>query len=176
MRADGTLAIEDSRNQRVDVMPASGRDLFTVGSSGIGPGQIKSGAGIAVDSAGNIYFTDWALHRIQKFDASGHLLSTIPRHVGPRFFGQGPAGLSIDKQGNFYTVDGLSILKFSPDGSGGADGCCLVMHSLLRCRVVPRRAGARDGRQASPGRRRRFLLPHVRELVLSGTGELSALR
>ena len=115
VRADGTLVIEDSRNQRVDVMSPSGKDLYIVGSRGIGPGQIKSGAGIAVDSAGNIYFTDWGLHRILKFDASGHLLSAIPRHVDPQFFGEGPAGLSIDKQGNFYTVDGLSILKFSPD-------------------------------------------------------------
>ena len=116
VRTDGTLVVEDAGNRRVDVMSPSGKDLFTVGARGTGPGQIQAGAGICVDSSGNIYITDWELHRIQKFDASGHLLSTIPSNVGPQIFGEGPAGLTIEKEGDFYTVDGLSILKFSRDG------------------------------------------------------------
>jgi tripartite motif-containing protein 71 len=116
VRTDGTLAIEDWGNRRVDVISPTGKALFTVGSRGSGPGQFKSDSGMAVDSHGDIYVTDWGLHRIQKFDASGHLLSTIPSHASAQFFGEGPAGLSIDKQGNFYTVDGLSIMKFSLEG------------------------------------------------------------
>jgi DNA-binding beta-propeller fold protein YncE len=110
------LAIEDWDNRRVDVISASGKALFTVGSRGSGPGQFKSDSGMAVDSSGDIYVTDWGLHRIEKFDASGHFISSIPRNGSAQFFGEGPAGLSIDKRGNFYTVDGRSIMKFSSDG------------------------------------------------------------
>jgi len=44
------------------------------GIAGDGPGQLKGAAGIAVDSEGYVYVTEWANHRVEKFDSEGNFV------------------------------------------------------------------------------------------------------
>jgi hypothetical protein len=76
---------------------------------------------LAVHSRTLTLFLQVAEHRafriyVQEIDMRP--LIRIPSQFGFQFsrLKNADLGLSIDKQGNFYTVDGLSIIKFSPDG------------------------------------------------------------
>jgi len=101
----------------------SGRTQFVFGGRGNGPGQFVEDEGSGVDHEGNIYVSDWTLHRVQKFDPYGKLLSTISNSGENVLFSQnGPAGVTVDANGNLYTVDGygiagrMSVVKFSQQG------------------------------------------------------------
>lgn len=56
-------------NERVVLMKMS-----TLAGSGDGPGQVIEPAGMAVNSMGQVYVSDAALHRLQWFDRAGRLL------------------------------------------------------------------------------------------------------
>src|SRR5262245_9461033 len=45
------------------------------GSQGTGDGQFNFPAGVAVNSAGQVYVADFGNHRIQKFDANGNFIT-----------------------------------------------------------------------------------------------------
>jgi DNA-binding beta-propeller fold protein YncE len=124
VRSDGSLVVEDSGNHRIVVISTrSGRTQFVFGGRGNGPGQFVDDEGSGVDHEGNIYVSDWTLHRVQKFDPQGKLLSTISNSGDNVLFSQnGPAGVTVDADGNLYTVDGygiaerMSVVKFSQQG------------------------------------------------------------
>jgi DNA-binding beta-propeller fold protein YncE len=109
------------------------------GISGEGDGQFNQPAGIAVDSAGNVYVTDSFNFRIQKFDSSGNFLRmwgfgvstgaaefeicTADCQAGISGGGNGqfsmPAGLSVDSAGNVYVTDRTNhrVQKFDSNGT-----------------------------------------------------------
>jgi sugar lactone lactonase YvrE len=66
---------------------------------------------IAVDGQGNIYVADFATSRIREISLAGNVSTLTGSNAGyadgPIATAQfnGPRGLSIDKQGNFYVVD-----------------------------------------------------------------------
>ena len=96
------------------------------GGTGTGPGQFDwpylggvGGAGIATDSAGNVYATDQNNNRVQKFSADGTFITQWP--VGDPT--REPVGITVDVAGDVYvTVPGggigvnNSIQKFTADG------------------------------------------------------------
>lgn len=71
--------------------------------------------GIAADSAGNIYFTEYGNERVRKINASG-IITTIAGTGIPGYSGDGsqatlaglnhPTGIAIDKNGNIIIADG----------------------------------------------------------------------
>lgn len=91
--------------------------------------QFHDPMGLAFDTDGNLYVSDWANHRIRKIapdgkvttvaggGASGRLGGLVD---GPadqaRFFG--PEGLALDSQGNIYVADTLNnrIRRISTEG------------------------------------------------------------
>lgn len=84
------------------------------GSSGTGPGQFSSPAGVDVDGLGNIYVADAGNQRIQKFASDGTFLlqwgdasSFIPRDV------------AVDNQNNIYVTvsQGDRVFKFTSTGA-----------------------------------------------------------
>ena len=64
--------------------------------------------GIATDSAGDVYVTDWRNDRVEKFDAGGQFLMTF----GSSGDGEGqfnrPNGIAVDSQGDIYVCDWMN--------------------------------------------------------------------
>src|SRR5205085_6917814 len=101
--------------------------------TGGGNGKFQNGAaGVAVDSAGNIYVADPdALHsRIQKFNSAGVFVSALggPGNGNGQF--SGPVGIAIDSSDNLYVADtgNNRVQKFDSAGSyltqWGSSGSC----------------------------------------------------
>jgi tripartite motif-containing protein 71 len=88
------------------------------GGFGEEEGQFISPLGLTVDSENNIYVTDIALNRIQKFTSEGDLIS----QWGGAGKGDGqfdtPWGIAIDNEDNVYVSDMFNdrIQKFTSDG------------------------------------------------------------
>jgi predicted membrane-bound mannosyltransferase/DNA-binding beta-propeller fold protein YncE len=78
---------------------------LTLGQYGSELGDFNEPAGLAVDSQGNLYVTEIANDRVQKFDSEGNVLA----EVGGEGDGNGsfnePWGVATDADGNVYVAD-----------------------------------------------------------------------
>ena len=63
--ARGILYVADSQNQRIQMFDLDGNFIAAFGSAGTGDGEFLDPRGLAVDSNGNLYVSDFAAHRIQ---------------------------------------------------------------------------------------------------------------
>lgn len=113
---DGSLVVEDWGHHRIDVVSPGGKVIHSFGKIGRGPGEFMNSAGIAVDRYENIYVADYYLRRIQEFDRTGKLLRVIENSSRQTIFKRRPGGVAVDAHGNLYSPDGLSVVKYSPDG------------------------------------------------------------
>ena len=75
------------------------------GSKGSDEGQFLEPAGVAVDSSGNVYVSDFSNNRIQKFTGNGTFISKW----GSSGSGEGqfnrPENVAVDSSGNVYVGD-----------------------------------------------------------------------
>ena len=75
------------------------------GSKGSDEGQFLEPAGVAVDSSGNVYVSDFSNNRIQKFTSNG----TFITKWGSPGSGEGqfnrPENVAVDSSGNVYVGD-----------------------------------------------------------------------
>ena len=75
------------------------------GSEGSAEGQFNSPQGIAIDSQGDVYVTDYQNYRVQKFDSNGEFIT----EWGSRGFGEAefdrPLDIAIGLQGYAYVID-----------------------------------------------------------------------
>lgn len=89
------------------------------GTQGNGNGQLSFPSGIAIDPAGNLFVSDWANQRIQKFTSSGaYLLQWGSQGTGNGQFNN-PGAIAVDGDGNVYVSDEANnrIQKFSNTGA-----------------------------------------------------------
>jgi sugar lactone lactonase YvrE len=112
---EGNLYIADTLNQRVRRMDVNGQ-IETVAGTG-DPGHIGDGhpaiyaelnlatnplegigAGLAVDSRGNVFIADALNRRVRRLDVRG-VITTIAQM-------KTPLGLAVDAQGVVYIADG----------------------------------------------------------------------
>jgi len=113
----GNVYVTDLGNMRVQKFNNDGTFLNAWGSSGTGPGQFHSPAGIAVFN-GTVYVVDTQQHRVQQFDLDGNFISTWGdqgENPGQFFL---PNGISVGKNGTIYVADtgNQRIQKFTSDG------------------------------------------------------------
>lgn len=124
--SSGNLYIADQSNFRIRKMTASTGLVSTIAGNGIagytGDGGAATSAeistyvyGIAADSSGNTYFSDFAHHIIRKVTALTGLISTIVGTGTPGSTGDGgaataaeiyqPYNVAVDASGNIFIAD-----------------------------------------------------------------------
>lgn len=113
---NGDLVIDDFRNVRILTLSPYGRFIRAFNSVPNEPLNRASVSGAAVGPNDTIYVADYQLFRVQAFDAHGHLLATIGNTPGNVLFRHAPNSIAVDEQGHLYATDGLSVVKFSPEG------------------------------------------------------------
>ncbi len=83
-----------------------------------GPRLSDSPSGIAVNSAGDIWVSEWYRDTVEEFSPSGSLIGQLS--VAAPCTGQlsGPLGLALDSKGDLWVADSRNnrVLKFSPEG------------------------------------------------------------
>ncbi len=68
-------------------------------------GNLNRPAGIAIDTSGLIYVSEYGNHRISVFTSEGQFISTFGRRgSGPGEFNN-PRGLAVNKDGILYVCD-----------------------------------------------------------------------
>ena len=133
----GSLFIADSGNDRIRRVDPSGviTTMAGMGAPGFGgdngsavDAQLFIPAGVAVDSAGNLFIADSGNDRIRRVDPSG-TISTIAGTRQRRFSGDNgaatqarlhaPFGLATDNAGNLFIADYLNhrIRRVDPTGT-----------------------------------------------------------
>lgn len=126
----GNLYVVDTLNHRIVILDGNGNFTAAWGSLGTGEGQFnfawkenlnadeadEVAAGVAIDSADNVYVADVGNARIQKFDNSGSFLmqwNTVSTDAGL----SQPYDLVVDAEGNVYAIDlEFYITKYDKDG------------------------------------------------------------
>ncbi len=139
----GNFYYSDSGENRIKKVTPSG--IMTTYAGGGSPGssstgfsgdngpanaaQLNNPIGLAVDSAGNLYFADQANQRVRKVDTSG-IITTVAGSGGTgSYSGDGgpataaklfsPHGVAVDSAGNLYIADTSNnrIRKVTPGGT-----------------------------------------------------------
>lgn len=121
--SSGNILFADASNLRVRRITPAGI-ISTVAGNGIlsytgdnGPAASASTGfthSVAVDRAGNVYFTDWSFNRVRKISPSG-VITTFAGSGAAAYSGDGgpatsaalsrPRGLTVDAAGNVYIAD-----------------------------------------------------------------------
>jgi uncharacterized protein (TIGR03437 family) len=121
--SSGNLYIADSQNARVQKVTPSGSVSTVAGNGKPGYGgdggaatsaQLNAPLGLALDSAGNLYISDFSNNRVRKVSASG-TITTVAGTGMTGYSGDGaaatnaqltnPEGLAVDFAGNLYIAD-----------------------------------------------------------------------
>lgn len=159
--ATGNLYIADNgRVRKVSptgiITTAAGGGPTVPGDGGPATSAAACPSGLALDGAGNLYFTDPCFLRVRKV-SSGGIISTVAGNGVAGFSGDGGpatnaslggilagiAGIAVDAAGNLYIADigNQRVRRVSPGGiittvagtgvrdftgEGGASRCCLT--------------------------------------------------
>ncbi len=121
--AGGNLYVADSENYRIRkidpqgiITTAAGTGVWGFSGDG-GPAvaaQISFPVGLDVDANGNLYFADFANHRIRRVDPQGIVVTVAGTGIrgfsgdgGPAFNARlnAPADVALDSNGNLYIAD-----------------------------------------------------------------------
>jgi trimeric autotransporter adhesin len=126
--SSGNLYIADGLNWRIRKVTPNGMittvvGTGTMGNSGDGgaaiAAQIGWVEGMAFDSAGNFYFSNYRYHRVRKVNTSG-IISTVAGNGTKGYSGDGgsataamlslPSGLAVDSDGSIYIGDAGNLV------------------------------------------------------------------
>lgn len=100
-----TLRVKAAAGEGTGPAPGAPSYLSSFGSAGSGNGQFKHPAGIAVDSAGNLWVADVENNRIEEFNGSGTFVKSVGSSgSGPGQF-KAPKSIAIDPEGDFWVAD-----------------------------------------------------------------------
>ncbi|MFG2602313.1 RICIN domain-containing protein [Streptomyces sp. NPDC048514] len=119
----GAVYIVDHSGHRIRKMTADGKISTVAGTGAQGYGgddgpataaRLNSPTGVAVDSTGTLYITDYANHRVRKVTADGKISTVAGTGTqgyggddGPATAAQlsGPHGVAVDSTGTLYIAD-----------------------------------------------------------------------
>ncbi len=87
------------------VFTAEGKFLRMFGRAGEGRGELNSARGVAIDSSGRVYVSEFKNHSVSVFTSEGQFVTSF----GSEGEGQGqfnyPRGLAVDSSGVVYVCD-----------------------------------------------------------------------
>ena len=77
------------------------------GSKGSAPGQLSYPHGVAINSSGVVYVTDYNNHRVQLFSADGQFISSFGSEESQHGHDQlhSPSGICVDSTNTVYVTD-----------------------------------------------------------------------
>jgi tripartite motif-containing protein 71 len=110
------LTVNAAAEEGTGTLPGAPTYVSSFGATGTGNGQFGHPAGIAMDSAGNLWVADMQNNRVEEFSASGTFLKSVgSTGTGPGQFSR-PKSIAIDPQGDFWVADAGNsrIEEFSP--------------------------------------------------------------
>ena len=137
MDAAGNIYVADSGHARIRKIHAGTNIITCIVGTGVhgfsgdgGPAPLaKIGygvTGLAVDTAGNVYFSDSANHRIRKMNNTTGIISTIAGNGISGYSGDGgaataasvfnPGSVCVDKVGRVFFIDNYNIRKVDTNG------------------------------------------------------------
>ena len=122
--ADGGVWIRKVSGGIITTVAGNGTNGYS-GDGGQAVNAQISCAGIAIDAAGNLYFTDSQNYRVRRI--SGGVITTVAGNGNSLYSGDGgaatvaglsPGAVAVDGAGNLYVVDQLAyrVRKVSPGG------------------------------------------------------------
>jgi sugar lactone lactonase YvrE len=135
--SEGNLYVADLGQHRIRKVSPGGRIITIAGTGRRGitedggqaqEAHISSPSGIALDKAGNLFFSEWDASKVRKISTDG-VLSTVAGtgtagsrgDGGPAVMAElnGPGGLVFDGAGNLYISDGDAhrVRRITPDGT-----------------------------------------------------------
>jgi len=133
----GNVYIADTSNHVVRIVNPTG-NIYTFAGNGMagyaGDGgkataaELNSPAGVASDSAGNIYISDYQTHTVRKVDTKGNITTVAGTGTygysgdgGPAAKATlaGPVALAVDSASNIYIADpaNLNVREVTADGN-----------------------------------------------------------
>lgn len=111
-----TLVLLDWGNDRIEILSDRGVTRRIFRAAGAPNEPLVSSSGACTDSDGDIYVADYQRNRVKEYDPGGHLLKTIGNDGGQKIFEHAPFSIACGRDGNLYSADGLSVVKYSKDG------------------------------------------------------------
>ena len=125
---DEPLVLEITKTGSTSIIAGDSESGYS-GDNGPATGaMIDNPTGVAVDAAGNVYFTDETNYKIRKVTSSSGVVTTIAGNGNPAYSGDnGPAlnagfdpqDIAVDIPGNLYIADSLNnrVRKIALDGT-----------------------------------------------------------
>ena len=111
---DGSIAVVDRGNQRVQVFEVEGGFVRSIGSRGQGPGQFLRVSSIAAGRGGEIIVTDYDREDVQVFSGEGELLQIIGSEGDSKVSWQlQPSYVAACGDGRLFVSVGTSIVMLS---------------------------------------------------------------
>lgn len=113
---DGNLILLDWGNDRIEVLSPSGETRLTFRAAGAPDEGLVSSSGACTDRDGDIYVADYQRNRVKEYHSNGYLLKTIGNDGKRKIFAHAPFSIACGRDGNLYSADGLTVVKYSKDG------------------------------------------------------------
>ena len=114
---DNTLVLLDWGNDRIEILSDGGATRRIFRAAGAPNEPLVSSSGACTESDGGIYVADYQRNRVKEYDPAGHLVKTIGNVDGHKIFEHAPFSMACGRDGNLYSADGLSVVKYSKNGA-----------------------------------------------------------
>jgi DNA-binding beta-propeller fold protein YncE len=92
-------------------------DTYLTSYGTTGSGKISQGAGVALDSKGNVYVGDYGAHDVVELDAAGNYVTTFPAADAGVTLGR-VTGVALDANDHLFAIDddASQVLQFNAAG------------------------------------------------------------
>jgi YD repeat-containing protein len=117
-KTTGNIYVADQNNNRVvEFAAATGKIIRVFGKVGTGHGEFKEPNGVAIDSKGNVWVTDYTNNRVEKFNEEGKYLAEFGSGGKEEGKFGGPADIAISGEDLYVTdLENSRVEEFNEEG------------------------------------------------------------